>query len=650
MTISQELQARANKTFSTLSGNQIGESIFDIFDESDLQRAVELGLHLSIASQDKDNAEAAISAVLDLAEDMAEREDKGAVAHALALFATHSQQGRLIGKPRLFEANPEAALPGRSRTASGTLEAAFGVEARLDYWRESPLANEHHQHWHEVYPSIGIQLPLDQIPSEVIQKARAGIQLNHDDLRQVFREQDRHGELFVYMHQQMLARYDAERLSNGLDPVVALDPDHLDGPIEEGFDPGPSLSNFIGRDPNDAIPLQNTTHLAGWHDRMSEAIANGAFQNTDGATITAITPDELGKQLEAVHTIWRGDVDITFYGNIHNEGHNQISQIGASNNAQRGVMASTATAIRDPIFYRWHKLVDDLAFTWQEAQDSLTFADAPPITFAGQGEQWSSQGIVLLDSNAMPENSEDVAEALLGGDRWNDFVASGEIGSAESGKLTVLDEIRTHQRFAEFPDPENLGQTITVPYLAHDPITYAFRLQNLSEEAKEITIRLFLCPEERTEDRRFWMELDKTTAVIPANQRVVVLRHDTESAVVKKPAEADLSPDLVADADNDPRCDCGWPYSLLYPKGKEEGMSFRLLAVLTDSEIDNIAPPGTCGSLSFCGARDALYPDSRVMGYPFHARWADSISATVASTSSMAGRGVTIKHHPFGSG
>jgi hypothetical protein len=44
---------------------------------------------------------------------------------------------------------------------------------------------------------------------------------------------DRRGELFYYMHQQMLARYDAERISNGLGSVIAFS--QWDKPVKEVF-------------------------------------------------------------------------------------------------------------------------------------------------------------------------------------------------------------------------------------------------------------------------------------------------------------------------------------------------------------------------------------------------------------------------------
>ena len=53
-------------------------------------------------------------------------------------------------------------------------------ESRTAYFREDIGVNLHHWHWHLVYPN--------QAPAAIIKK-------------------DRRGELFYYMHQQLLARY-----------------------------------------------------------------------------------------------------------------------------------------------------------------------------------------------------------------------------------------------------------------------------------------------------------------------------------------------------------------------------------------------------------------------------------------------------------
>lgn len=59
------------------------------------------------------------------------------------------------------------------------------IENRLSYFREDMGINIHHWHWHLVYPHT-----MD---------GDSGIEIVN---------KDRRGELFYYMHQQVLARYD----------------------------------------------------------------------------------------------------------------------------------------------------------------------------------------------------------------------------------------------------------------------------------------------------------------------------------------------------------------------------------------------------------------------------------------------------------
>ena len=82
------------------------------------------------------------------------------------------------------------------------------TEQRLAYFREDIGVNLHHWHWHLVYPAEG--------PERIVRK-------------------DRRGELFYYMHQQMIARYQVERYSQGLGRVTPLD--NLRTPIPEPYYP-----------------------------------------------------------------------------------------------------------------------------------------------------------------------------------------------------------------------------------------------------------------------------------------------------------------------------------------------------------------------------------------------------------------------------
>jgi len=61
--------------------------------------------------------------------------------------------------------------------------------------------------------------------------------------RKLFRLNDRHGELFLYMHRQMLARYDAELLSHGLQPVKPFTATQWPNPIRRAMTPKACRTN-----------------------------------------------------------------------------------------------------------------------------------------------------------------------------------------------------------------------------------------------------------------------------------------------------------------------------------------------------------------------------------------------------------------------
>lgn len=141
----------------------------------------------------------------------------------------------------------------RNYTASDREE-----EQRLGYFREDIGVNSHHWHWHLVYPGSG--------PIEIVKK-------------------DRRGELFYYMHHQILARYNVERFCNGLAKLRALN--NVREPIKEGY--FPKLLNSTNNrtypsritntklqdiDREDAGKLE-IADLERWTDRIVTAIDQG---------------------------------------------------------------------------------------------------------------------------------------------------------------------------------------------------------------------------------------------------------------------------------------------------------------------------------------------------------------------------------------
>ena len=189
---------------------------FSPFLPSELDRAIALAGELMAIREQQD-----VGAALDEAERRAQTEDVQLVRHALEMFIVHDAEAARLALPPV--------PPPAHRRAGAELAGALGREAALDWFREDPLANDHHRHWHIVYPARGRPSPSGP------------------------RLQDRQGELFFYMHQQMLARYDAERRALGFGPVVPF-ADYRE-PIGEGYEDRPEDTPLRDVDRPDTGPL-----------------------------------------------------------------------------------------------------------------------------------------------------------------------------------------------------------------------------------------------------------------------------------------------------------------------------------------------------------------------------------------------------------
>jgi hypothetical protein len=284
-----ELRARSTDLFEGLAQGRTGaeratagrERPFSWFNPDDAAEAVGLAAQLVIVTGAAPTEDVGLERALDLATTRAGELPPDLVAQAMAIFVTHHPPARQLAKPRTIRLQPELFTPSRRADAAGPQDAV-DPERELDYWREDPFANEHHGHWHQVYPFPGVPLTPDPVhpPSppasppgpdtpapewiawagtsdradlaalfHVLDPARdwpaflasaTASDIASTFLREVapkiathrrwqqftqslpvpgyrvlFRLNDRQGELFFYMHNQMLARYDAERLSNG---------------------------------------------------------------------------------------------------------------------------------------------------------------------------------------------------------------------------------------------------------------------------------------------------------------------------------------------------------------------------------------------------------------------------------------------------
>jgi tyrosinase len=150
--------------------------------------------------------------------------------HALGIYLTHSRdaQKRRIVVPSLRE---HASMRQIAAAASANTLSVVGGQvvtpdtqqgpAILAYWREDYDYNDHHIHWHTVFPGTGVIVDGKNVP--VI---------------------DRQGELFLYMHSQMVARYETEGICWNLPLVRPWN--QYDDVLEYGYVPMPGFVTSYG--------------------------------------------------------------------------------------------------------------------------------------------------------------------------------------------------------------------------------------------------------------------------------------------------------------------------------------------------------------------------------------------------------------------
>ncbi|XP_054739473.1 phenoloxidase 2-like [Anastrepha obliqua] len=456
-------------------------------------------------------------------------------------------------------------------------------EHRLWYFREDLGINLHHWHWHLVYP-------FEAGDRAIVNK-------------------DRRGELFYYMHQQVVARYNLERFSNNLARVVRFN--NLREPIQEGYFPKmdslvasrawpPRFEDTKLSDLNRELDQINldVSDMERWSDRIFEAISQGFATDESGNQIPL---DEV-RGIDILGNIMESSIispNRSLYGDFHNMGHVFISYSHDPDHRHLesfGVMGDSATAMRDPVFYRWHAYIDDI---FQEHKTRLTPYTLPELSYQGV----SVTGVQVAPEGGQPNVLQTFwQQSDVDLSRGMDFVPRGNV-------------------FARFT------------HLQHTPFTYTINVNNDGGAQRFGTVRIFLGPktDERGQgmlfkDQRLLMiELDKFIVSLNPGQNTI-RRRSTESSVTI-PFERtfrDLDTNRPAAGSADELefnfCGCGWPNHMLIPKGLPEGLRCELFVMVSDYDQDRVEQQlvGTCSdAASYCGVRDRLYPDRRAMGYPF---------------------------------
>ncbi|CAG8451510.1 8897_t:CDS:2 [Scutellospora calospora] len=603
-----------------LSTKSTTKSSFSVFFNENLSEAHAITKQYYVIANDTTKTDS-IQAVFDQAAEDCKTKDVNMVKYALMTFVTHHPTARKnkIRIPSLARRSPNLALPTKGvYTTPGPVvgdkpAADVSGEPLLAYWLEDPNLNEHHEHWHTVYTDDKVADP--QFPND---ESKAFIK-------------DRQGELFIYMHRQMNARYIAERLGVGLGLTRPLQ--DFNEPIVEGYTPSSHLVDSSDNTPYSSrssglkmadVKLGKSTisvaETLKQRELIKKAIQQGHF---DDPKKTPLTPDLLGRAIEA--GLKKSETGFDMYTGFHNNGHIMIGFINFQNDKKldAGVMGDVRVACRDPAFWRWHRHVDDLYKAYQEKLGPQEFNDCPPVKFASDG------GIVLCFKDKMacikglkdPQQDEEAT-------KWG-IQTFKEHHFFNTHGTNVL-ETKMKQRQFTWLEDDNSKQVIQ--YVFPREWYYFFRVENTSNK---------------------WIEVDKFKQEIPANCKTVIARDCDRSSVVRQPPQKtidELDDTAIAvgteDSDAEQYCDCGWPFHMLLPRGKREGMKFKLFVFISDWEKDKVPTVARCGSLSFCGAEQPKdkYPDIRPMGYPFDRPFKDcSFEKTFAGHQNTCSKEISIR-------
>lgn len=438
----------------------------------------------------------------------------------------------------------------------------------LEYFTEDVGMNSHHYQWHTINPAIWLNKFGDY--------------------------KDRKGELFYWMHQQMVSRYDVERLSNYLPRIPAFE--NWDDEIEEGYDPHLTMAktqyHYAFRPPGYTLhdlPNLPKSKLRDWSLALLNAIHRKRFIAANGTEIPLNEHcgiDHVGNAVEANFDT----VNFKLYGNLHCYAHviaARITDPFGAYGEDSGAMYDVATSARDPLFYRWHKYINSFFVEHKETLKPYTKDEL----------------------------------------NWSDVEVKGISVQGQSSKPNWLKTywqytlVKINQGF-EFT--QESPAYVKLKHLQHEDFDYIIDIKNKASAPRYGVVRIFLAPVYSELDKKFtlneqrllMLEMDKFVTKLAPGKNTI--RRCASNSTVTLSSKNLYAPSMELSTSD--HCKCGWPDYLLVPKGTYKGMKFKLFVAVTDYMEDKVESTGSCyckDGLSYCGGIDAKFPDHRAMGFPF---------------------------------
>jgi len=418
-------------------------------------------------------------------------------------------------------------------------------------------------------------------------------------------ENDRQGELFLYMQHQLLNRYQLERSANRLHPVKTL-PQQGEY-IEQGYAPKSVYNNgqFMMTRPDYVKELayegSNYVQAKDWIYRIRSAIDAGYIvNNVDEHIVLNNTKglDILGRIIQGSNMHYKPE----YYGKLYNWAHKYYGHVADPHfkyNQVPSVLEHFGTAARDPLFYRIQKTLNVMYKKYKDLLEPYT------------QEQLSFPGVQIQGVKVVGESRSSTPNTLTTHFEDHEF----DLSNVQNDEQT---EIKGR-----------------VSRLRHEPFQYTITVQ--SKVNKPAFVRIFMAPKydylgnkyDINEKRWHAIEMDKFVTDLKVGQNLI-RRASSESSLVKKEVETyremmqkveqEIQNGGQQEYTNKVHSHCGWPLHLLLPKGTQQGEKYTLYVMLSDYEQDrvpNTQIPKEQTAYSLCGLHhDTKYPDNKPLGYP----------------------------------
>ncbi|XP_018058979.1 PREDICTED: hexamerin-like [Atta colombica] len=487
--------------------------------------------------------------------------------YVLSVAVTHRPDTNNILVPPIYEIFPhyffnEDVLHKAYRIAMGDSQAAgmkktFG---NADYY----YIPSNYTSWH----TFGNEMPEQQKLSYFLEDIGLNtfyFAMNHNFpiwMNSIYYNMPQHirGELHIFNHKQMLNRYYLERLSNDMGEIAYVD---LNKPIVPGYYPTMQHHNglsFPQRHVGFEVPLHAHKYIQviqDIHTRIADAIDKGFVVDMHGKHIDIYNIDH---GLNYLGNVIQGNADSVnpvYYGQLEHL-YKKVLGVGPFQVTKHTTVPIAleffSTTIRDPIFYGIQK---NIATHWMRYKERLPKYTHEELVFPG----------VTIESVTV--------DKLL---TFFDYFES---------MLNNAVSIRSHK------EAQSLLIKARHYRLNHKPFTYHITIN--SDKNVKAAIRIFLGPSydvhghelDISENYMNFVEMDQWhvdlkpgTNKIERNsyESIYVVPDEVPSEVLYKKVmkafeggETFTYPDQIY----------GFPDRLILPKGKKEGMPFKLFVCVS---------------------------------------------------------------------